>query len=783
MLAGEYDPPLAPQRFAAGYIILSYFVSFLGSLSTLELLQRRTSHRGLYNWYLLLGSSVTMGGVAIWSMHFVGNRSIVLYPNSVGTDQLQLAYSSTFTALSFFVPILVLFLAYLLIGTNEDVGYIRLGFGGTFAGLSICGMHYLGQSGIENYRSHYAVNYVVASIFIAVSSTIGALAIFFILRKNFTNNWYKRALCAMILSGGVSGMHWCASVGTRYQLRGDSGLNRDTRNATVIITIVLSVFVCVLLLAFAVVTSRARKMEGIRAQKIVLASATFDHDGRLMVLPDGTLPIKEVTDCFEEKSFEETLGKSHPVFHWIYQTTRNWKSLSGLIGGMRQHLQHYNPNSHTADFVEDYSFVFREMFCIAAQDLADGTHRNLDDLGVLYDEIITTGVSVSNMIPGKNSEYTDVEAGHGKGKILFLIKKVAKDEAANLTSTGYRFTDISNVLEIISRSTQVPKETLIHHLSSMKTYNSPERMLQPGVHVGCFAVRANVNSGFEILVRVDRQDSLPTAQLSMSALETRHIKFLKENEGVGVGRLLSDMGAEGGGSHSLQALNDPPFVDSLKEALESLSDDIGDPFFADSVLVPQSIAVPCQITPENDSGVAIIIVFKTLMPVHARAINESPKMDFVPFRFFSLQQRCFPYSVDDDVHARNTHREFSGKAADVQKPTRTLSKRGLRDSLIPWPNSGHRFLSPGSSRPSTSSEKKLVTTSDLSPSTSLNPFASGGIMVSQTVSVEHAEAKSPMELQPMGPSSAITVKDNDQEMPTWVDILFKAVMSTSPGQH
>jgi len=50
MFGGEYDPPLAPQRFVPGYIVLSYFVSFLGSLSTLELLQRRTSQRGLYNW-------------------------------------------------------------------------------------------------------------------------------------------------------------------------------------------------------------------------------------------------------------------------------------------------------------------------------------------------------------------------------------------------------------------------------------------------------------------------------------------------------------------------------------------------------------------------------------------------------------------------------------------------------------------------------------------------------------------------------------------------------------
>lgn len=53
----------------------------------------------------------------------------------------------------------------------------------------------------------------------------------------------------------------------------------------------------------AVATSRSRSLEHVRAQKVVLASATFDADGRLMVLPDGTLPIKEITDSFQEKVF------------------------------------------------------------------------------------------------------------------------------------------------------------------------------------------------------------------------------------------------------------------------------------------------------------------------------------------------------------------------------------------------------------------------------------------------------------------------------------------------
>lgn len=90
---------------------------------------------------------MTMGGVAIWAMHYIGNRAIILYPFSPGMDGLQLSYSAGFTALSFFVPIVFLLLAYLLIGTDsETVGWPRLVTGGTFAGLSICGMHYLVHS-------------------------------------------------------------------------------------------------------------------------------------------------------------------------------------------------------------------------------------------------------------------------------------------------------------------------------------------------------------------------------------------------------------------------------------------------------------------------------------------------------------------------------------------------------------------------------------------------------------------------------------------------------------
>jgi hypothetical protein len=62
-----------------------------------------------------------------------------------------------------------------------------------------------------------------------------------------------------------------------------------------------SVVSCFLMLFFAIGVKRARAQKYNRAQKIVLASATFDPLGRLMVLPDGMLPTKEITDAFREK--------------------------------------------------------------------------------------------------------------------------------------------------------------------------------------------------------------------------------------------------------------------------------------------------------------------------------------------------------------------------------------------------------------------------------------------------------------------------------------------------
>ena len=188
---------------------------------------------------LLFGSSVSMGGIAIWCMHYIGNRAIVL---GGGAAVLQIAYSPGFTALSFFVPIVVLLVAFTALGSNDRVSILRVLIGGSLAGSAICGMHYLGQTGISNYICVYDIKNIVGAAVIAVVATIVALSVFFVLRATWTNSWWKRALCAILLAGAVSGMHWLASVGTQYRLRQippPSSHGDISRDSTIIVVIVL----------------------------------------------------------------------------------------------------------------------------------------------------------------------------------------------------------------------------------------------------------------------------------------------------------------------------------------------------------------------------------------------------------------------------------------------------------------------------------------------------------------------------------------------------------------
>jgi NO-binding membrane sensor protein with MHYT domain len=84
-----------------------------------------------------------MGGIGIWSMHFIGNRAILL---GDGSDADQISYNIPFTMVSLVLPIVVLSTAFYAISFEEKPGVIRLLSGGFLTGAAVCAMHYVGSN-------------------------------------------------------------------------------------------------------------------------------------------------------------------------------------------------------------------------------------------------------------------------------------------------------------------------------------------------------------------------------------------------------------------------------------------------------------------------------------------------------------------------------------------------------------------------------------------------------------------------------------------------------------
>ncbi|KAK3321796.1 hypothetical protein B0H66DRAFT_618924 [Apodospora peruviana] len=682
-----------PFRYNPIIVALSFFVSFVGAESTVELINRRTSRKGRHNHVLLLGAAISMGAIAIWSMHFIGNRATTLLN---GEPELQISYSIRMTALSFFVPILVLLVAFYVVTTSITTWW-NIGLSGSLSGGAICGMHYLGNASIDNYHCKYSVAHVAGAAVIAAMASTVALALFFVFRAAWANAWWKRVGCAIVLAGAVSGMHWVASLGTSFTLH---HINPNTENASSITTVVvvacLSVGACLVMAGMAVYSAHVRKGYANKAQRITLAAAVFDKHGRILVTPDGHLPSEEITRTFLQKA-----------------TSRNWQSITNLIEKMTDHLAvlSHHGNGRKArlgielvdddgHFIENHETIFKELFCLAAAGLADKMDESVEDAGILWDEIFATGgdrarfepahikptterLAKSNAFETVTSVPSEDEAekglayrnrdAHRHGSLMFLVRKVESSRAVDrLEALGYCFAELRQVSPIIRSSMQIRSHDLEERLRGMASYTQGT-MQDPGVHVGLFAVQPRVDNGlFDIVVKKQARNLLPSVKLSLDKLDTSHHDFLRRFDGQSISSLVHQLRRMGDISDSQQ---DGKFAALLLDAIKELQVLVTDPIFDNAKLVSKVVQVPCQSSQQQRSSgpkTCSFIAFSTMIPIHS--ILHAPQCEFTPLQFFKVQQLAYENSPHKAVFARSVHR-------DVVPILNTLPKKRAGDIL------------------------------------------------------------------------------------------------------
>jgi hypothetical protein len=460
-----------------------------------------------------------------------------------------------------------------------------------------------------------------------------------------------------------------------------------------------------------------------------------------------------------------------------------------------------------SDIENDYSVIFREYFCVAADELATLLDTRLQDLGVLYNGILSTG-SISNEFQRgrKKKTSSDIEHGlkyptmFGKGQLLFIVRTADKTEAAKLLAQGYRFAQTKNVSEIIARAMKVPHSDIIDTIERLQLYSQPRRPLSAGgTYLSCFAIRAAVKStqrSWEILVPTDQPGDLPCVELSASPLNTVQLSRLARLDSLSVAQCtiyLTNVIDE------ITNVDEKIFLEHLLDMITELTRQVPEDFFKQAVFSAKSVAAP-GLGDDRDSSPPQIYAFSVIPDVHIASV-KSTAVTYVPLSFFQCIQRVYKHSPDHAILAQRIHREFgtilSHKDITAYAARRAskhhkaglkgrdgqLSRLSIPSVQVSRSNSPHESATPvqergGSMDKGSAIDFSLESTppadarSDTSkPHVRRPSMAFGGIMVSSDTKVEVVDKDgTSVEMEPWGTSAEASVA---REAPTYVDELFR----------
>ncbi|WP_261575468.1 MHYT domain-containing protein [Frankia gtarii] len=187
------------------FVVVSIGLAVVGSFAALVSAIRIPLSQGAARIRWTLAAALSLGGGAIWSMHFIG---MIGYR----VDGLDLRYGLPLTGVSLLIAVAVSALGLTLVARHQQsIGWLALS--GVVSGLGIAAMHYTGMAamhvgGIVTYRH----GIVVLSVLIAVAAALAALWIAFRVRTG------RHVVAAsLVMAAAVSGMHYTAMAATQVQ--------------------------------------------------------------------------------------------------------------------------------------------------------------------------------------------------------------------------------------------------------------------------------------------------------------------------------------------------------------------------------------------------------------------------------------------------------------------------------------------------------------------------------------------------------------------------------------
>ena len=429
----------------------------------------------------------------------------------------------------------------------------------------------------------------------------------------------------------------------------------------------------------------------------------------------------------------------------------------------------------------EYSTVFKELFCVAAAELADLIQVPFSEIGVLYGAIMNTGTlskpsrlkTLRNTLSPKLNDQDRAERGQlpslfGRGQLLFVVRQVNKSESSHLQASGHSFANITNVIDILTRKMEVTREELLPLLEGIRRYSEHEQTLEPGVHLACFALRPIYRQGFDILVRKDAGNLLPTTFLSPTKLEDWQMMILQAMDNWTIATCLERL--RGRSLFGLQ--RDQQFTRELFEGISDLATKVPTPFFEDARLVARPMFAGFSNLPgAKISQQAFVVAFRIITDAHENS-SVNGQYEFVPSRFFICQQHAYRNCPDNEAFSRRIHREFAAISDSCEEHDAT-SATSKRRSFPGSSDSCRRLTSSVSPGQANNNERRSKLPDDNSSEKNLvdggnSKQTFGGVHSENEVSIDvntlREQSRSPdVEMRHLSAHTEAVVEDVDRE--------------------
>jgi hypothetical protein len=454
---------------------------------------------------------------------------------------------------------------------------------------------------------------------------------------------------------------------------------------------------------------------------------------------------------------------------------------------MREHLQTHAMNSRSSldgDDDSSYSATFRELFCVTAQEIARSLDTSLQNLGCLYEDVLTTGTLLNRMIyytsqGNKTIMATDVattgkdiEAGivnpilFGKGQLLVLTRRVDVTEGNRLQNLGYRFANMDQVGDQLARSLQVSRDDLENLVGRLHSFSQREPAVPvKGTYLASFLIQPSPSvRGLEVVVPRATPDRLPMVKLSSEELTYRQTQLLGAFNGLSLDECLTRIS-----QRSTTESDDDVFLEKLHNRIVDLLRDCPESTLHRATFSARQLDIAHGTTGQKEVSPATVFAFCGIKEIYIQSL-QSLTLRTIPLSFFQTYLRSYPGCPDHAILAQKNHKEFSSlvrvpsisrapKAGRSSKwPPRLRAKSRSTPVEMPW-------------QPDSSSEKGLVNVAQSPTETLSHPW--GSIMVTSTQNMtvdESSKEGGSLEMRDLGVKSEVGMAET--ERPTLADRLM-----------